>query len=166
RDRGAAGPAGRGDRAGRQRRARDPQLAHRGRRGGTGAGGDPRLRTGLRVDHRDGRVAVRRFAMTTLVDELAEELWRAGLSRPPVAPLTDRHPELVIEDAYAIQSAVIEHRTVERARVVGRKVGLTARPMQELLGVDEPDYGVLLDDMVVEDGDEIPLDTLLQPRVE
>ena len=50
--------------------------------------------------------------------------------------------------------------------VRGRKVGLTSRPMQRLLGVDEPDFGVLLDDMFVEDGDEIALETLLQPRVE
>jgi 2-keto-4-pentenoate hydratase len=50
--------------------------------------------------------------------------------------------------------------------VIGRKIGLTSLPMQRLLGVSEPDFGVLLDDMVVEDGDEIPLDSLLQPRVE
>jgi len=104
--------------------------------------------------------------MSALVDELAEELWRAWLDREAVEPLTDRHPELDIEDAYAIQTAVVEHRIADGAKPVGRKVGLTARPMQELLGVDEPDYGVLLDDMVVEDGDEIPLDALLQPRVE
>ena len=50
--------------------------------------------------------------------------------------------------------------------VRGRKVGLTSRPMQQLLGVDEPDFGVLLDDMFIEDGDEIALETMLQPRVE
>jgi 2-keto-4-pentenoate hydratase len=61
---------------------------------------------------------------------------------------------------------VIGRRTAAGARVVGRKVGLTSRPMQELLGVQEPDYGVLLDDMVVEDGDEIDLTRLLQPRIE
>ncbi len=98
--------------------------------------------------------------------ELAEELWRAGTTREPVEPLTDRYPDLVINDAYAIQSQVIERRTGAGARMVGRKVGLTSRPMQETLGVSEPDYGVILDDMVVEDGDLIPLDTLLQPRVE
>ena len=50
--------------------------------------------------------------------------------------------------------------------MIGRKVGLTSKPMQQLLGVDEPDYGVLLDDMVVEDGDTIALSSLVQPRVE
>jgi len=50
--------------------------------------------------------------------------------------------------------------------VRGRKVGLTSRPMQKLLGVNEPDFGLLLDDMFVEDGDEIAPETMLQPRVE
>ena len=50
--------------------------------------------------------------------------------------------------------------------VRGRKVGLTSRPQQDLLGVHEPNFGVLLDDMVVDDGDEVRLDELIQPRVE
>jgi 2-oxopent-4-enoate hydratase len=104
--------------------------------------------------------------IAVMASELAEELWRAGTTREPVEPLTDRYPDLVIDDAYAIQSQVIERRTGAGARMVGRKVGLTSRPMQETLGVSEPDYGVILDDMMVEDGDLIPLDTLLQPRVE
>jgi 2-keto-4-pentenoate hydratase len=101
-----------------------------------------------------------------LVKELADELWQVGQTGVPVEPLTKRHPELGIEDAYAIQSANIERRVAEGARVAGRKVGLTSRPMQELLGVTEPDYGVLLDDMFVEDGDEIPMERLLQLRIE
>lgn len=84
----------------------------------------------------------------------------------PVAPLTDRHPDLDVEDAYAIQTINIERRAAAGQRVVGRKVGLTSRPMQELLGVDEPDFGVLTDEMVVEDGDRVPMARLVQPRVE
>ena len=80
-------------------------------------------------------------------------------------PLTRRHPELGIDDAYAIQSANVARRTAGGARVSGRKVGLASRPMQELLGVDEPDYR-LLDDMFVEGGDEIAMGRLLQPRIE
>ena len=102
----------------------------------------------------------------TLLRELADELWQADRTARPVQPLTDRHPELVIEDAYAIQTLNTDRRIAGGARIIGRKVGLTSRPMQELLGVDEPDYGVLLDDMVVEDGDEIALSRLVQPRVE
>jgi 2-oxopent-4-enoate hydratase len=101
-----------------------------------------------------------------VVKGLAEDLWRAHRAREPIEPLTDRHPDLVIEDAYAVQGEVIKRRIAGGARIIGRKVGLTSRPMQEMLGVNEPDYGVLLDEMFVEDGDEIDLAGLLQPRVE
>lgn len=104
--------------------------------------------------------------MTDVIETLADELFRAAVDRRPVEPLTDRAPNLRVEDAYAIQTRVIERRVAGGARIIGRKIGLTARPMQQLLGVDEPDFGVLLDDMFVEDGDEIGLGTLLQPRVE
>jgi 2-keto-4-pentenoate hydratase len=98
--------------------------------------------------------------------ELADELWESEHSREPVEPLTRRYPDLAIADAYAIQSLNVSRHLSGGARIVGRKVGLTSLPMQQLLGVDEPDFGVLLDHMVVEDGDEVPLGRLLQPRVE
>jgi 2-keto-4-pentenoate hydratase len=98
--------------------------------------------------------------------DLAGRLWQAEQTGVPVEPLTKRQPGLEIEDAYAIQSLNIDRHIARGARVCGRKVGLTSRPMQELLGVTEPDYGVLLDHMFVEDGDEVDLSRLLQPRVE
>jgi len=101
-----------------------------------------------------------------LHQELADELWQADRTARPVAPLTDRHPDLELQDAYAIQTINIDRRVAEGQRVIGRKVGLTSRPMQEMLGVDEPDFGVLTDEMAVEDGDEIALSRLVQPRVE
>jgi 2-oxopent-4-enoate hydratase len=101
-----------------------------------------------------------------LIDRFAEDLHLAGALRQPVEPLTDRAPQLSLEDAYAIQTRVIDRRVAAGARPIGRKIGLTSRPMQQLLGVDEPDFGVLLDDMFVEDGEQIALDSLLQPRVE
>ena len=102
----------------------------------------------------------------TLHHELADELWHADQTATPVAPLTDRHGDLDLDDAYAVQTINIDRRTSAGERVIGRKVGLTSRPMQEMLGVDEPDFGVLTDRMMVEDGDLIPLDRLIQPRVE
>ncbi len=101
-----------------------------------------------------------------LHQQLADELWEADRSAKPVAPLTERHPDLVLDDAYAIQTINIDRRVDQGQRVIGRKVGLTSRPMQKLLGVDEPDFGVLTDEMFVEDGDLIDLNRLLQPRVE
>src|SRR5688572_14288548 len=96
----------------------------------------------------------------------AAALRAAEVSRRPIGPLTEADPGLTIEDAYAIQTINIERRADAGATIRGRKVGLTSRPMQEMLGVSEPDFGVILDDMIVEDGDEIWLDELLQPRVE
>jgi 2-keto-4-pentenoate hydratase len=101
-----------------------------------------------------------------IVAEVADRLWQAEMNRSPISPITDTHPELGIEDAYAIQAHNIQRRVGAGRVIRGRKVGLTAKPMQDLFGVREPDFGVLLDDMFVEDGDEVLLDTLLQPRVE
>jgi 2-keto-4-pentenoate hydratase len=99
-------------------------------------------------------------------NSLADALASAERDRTPMPPLTDAHPDLTVDDAYAIQSLNIERRMAEGRLVLGRKVGLTSAAMQRLLGVDEPDFGVLLDDMFVEDGDEIPMEQLLQPRAE
>jgi len=101
-----------------------------------------------------------------LHQDLADELWEADRSAKPIAPLTDRHDGLDIEDAYAIQSINIERRIAAGQKVIGRKVGLTSKPMQTLLGVSEPDFGVLTDEMFVEDGDPIAMSRLVQPRVE
>ena len=100
------------------------------------------------------------------VGRLADLLWQAEVDRRPIEPITDGDDGLTTEDAYAIQSANIERRVAAGRVVKGRKVGLTSRPMQQLLGVHEPDFGVLLDEMFVEDGGQVPLGTLIQPRVE
>ena len=101
-----------------------------------------------------------------VVVELADALWGAEVERAPIAPITEGRPDLTVEDAYAIQTVNVERRVASGAVVRGRKVGLTSEPMQRLLGVNEPDFGVLLDDMFTEDGDEIALESMLQPRVE
>ena len=75
-----------------------------------------------------------------LHQDLADELWEADRSAAPVAPLTARHDGLDIEDAYAIQTINIERRVAAGQKVIGRKVGLTSKPMQDLLGVNEPDF--------------------------
>jgi 2-keto-4-pentenoate hydratase len=100
------------------------------------------------------------------VGQLADRLWQAEVDRKPIEPITDSHPSLTVADAYAIQTVNVERRVAAGRVIRGRKVGLTSRPMQQLLGVDEPDFGVLLDDMFVEDGADVELQALLQPRVE
>jgi len=81
-------------------------------------------------------------------------------------PLTDRFLDLTVAQAYQIQLAAICNRLKEGRRVVGKKIGMTSKAMQDLLGVREPDYGHILDDMVVLNGQPVAVDKLLQPRCE
>jgi 2-keto-4-pentenoate hydratase len=103
---------------------------------------------------------------TGLHELLAAELAYAERTRRPVAPLTERHPGLSVEDAYAVQQVNVERRTAAGERIVGRKVGLTSLAMQRQLGVDEPDFGAILDPMVLPDGGTLRLDELIAPRIE
>jgi 2-keto-4-pentenoate hydratase len=96
---------------------------------------------------------------------LAERLWLAEIECVGIDPLT-AGTDLTIEDAYAIQSYNVQRRVANGCTVRGRKVGLTSRAVQQLLGVHEPNFGVLLDDMIVDEGDEIAIGRLVQPRVE
>jgi 2-keto-4-pentenoate hydratase len=97
-------------------------------------------------------------------NELAGSLYDAHRSGEPIGRLTAEH-ELTIEDAYGVQSHLIERRIDDGESVVGHKVGLTSHAIQDQLGVDEPDFGRLLDSMFV-DGRTIPADELIEPRVE
>lgn len=106
--------------------------------------------------------------MTTSInpEQLAAELYQAQQQRVPVDPLTDRFPDITIAQAYQVQLALARRRQAEGRRVVGWKIGLSSKTMQEMLGVSEPDYGHLFDDMVVSTGQSVPAATLLQPRCE
>lgn len=103
---------------------------------------------------------------------LADQLWQAQFDTTPCAPLTRGVPTLDTADAYAIQTINVQRRMNERglngpkARHIGHKIGLTSHAVQSWLGVDEPDFGVLLDDMVVPDGGLANTAMLLQPRAE
>ena len=100
------------------------------------------------------------------LSQLADRLWTAEAERRAVRPLTDDRPDLSVEDAYAIQHSNVQRRVEAGSVVRGRKVGLTSRAMQDLLGVSEPTFGVLLDDMFVDEDSEIGMDSLVAPRVE
>lgn len=101
-----------------------------------------------------------------IIQELADQLYQAERSRQGIPPLTERYPELSIEDAYRVQLANVRRKVEEGQRIVGKKIGLTSKAMQNLLGVDQPDYGHLLDSMVVENGGVVTPSQILQPRVE
>ena len=99
-------------------------------------------------------------------DELAAELAQAERSREPIAPLTDAIPGIDVVDAYEIQLINIRQRVAVGARVVGHKVGLSSLAMQQMMGVDEPDYGHLLDEMQVFEDRPVKTGRYLYPRVE
>ncbi|MCD9033968.1 fumarylacetoacetate hydrolase family protein [Luteimonas sp. Y-2-2-4F] len=88
---------------------------------------------------------------------------RSGVACEPVAPLLQPHG---IDAAYAVQSLLAAAAESAGRRVVGRKIGLTSAAVQAQLGVDQPDFGLLFDDMEYGDGQEIPLSRLIKPRVE
>ena len=100
------------------------------------------------------------------LDTLAELLLQAAARRQPIEPLTAAVGNLSVDDAYAIQTRVVRRRTESGDRIVGRKVGLTSRAMQEQLGVAEPDFGVILESMVLASGARLATDMLIAPRVE
>jgi 2-keto-4-pentenoate hydratase len=97
---------------------------------------------------------------------LSEHLAQAENKRQGVEPLTSIDPEITVVEAYQVQLATVERKIAEGRRIVGKKIGLTSRAMQKLLGVDQPDYGHLLDDMEVADRGSISPQLVLQPKVE
>jgi 2-keto-4-pentenoate hydratase len=100
------------------------------------------------------------------VEGLAQALATAEAQRRPLEPLTDSVPHLSVDDAYHIQQANILRRTRKGERIVGHKIGLTAKAMQELFNVNEPDYGHLLDTMVHDEQTPLDLSELIDPQVE
>jgi 2-oxo-hept-3-ene-1,7-dioate hydratase len=97
---------------------------------------------------------------------LAAELHDAQARRVQLRHFSRRHPEMTIEDGYAIQRAWLGLRLAEGRVVKGRKIGLTSRAMQQASQITEPDYAPLLDDMFFEAGGDIPIDRFIAPRVE
>ena len=100
------------------------------------------------------------------IEALAERLRRAEETGKPCGPIRDHLPEGDVEAAYAVQRANTEFWTKQGRRLVGRKIGLTAKAVQRQLGVDQPDFGMLLADRTVGDGEEIDPGLVMQPRVE
>ena len=95
---------------------------------------------------------------------IAESLYEALRTTDPIDRPTAEH-DLSVEDAYDVQSRLVDRRLADGATVVGHKVGLTSQAIQDQLGVDDPDFGRLLDSMFVE-GRTVPAEDLIAPRVE
>lgn len=108
--------------------------------------------------------------MTTLTaDEVSKEAARINQSeidRQQIRATTYSYPNMDMDDAYAIQKAGIDLKITSGRKIIGYKIGLTSRAMQMAMNIDEPDYGVLLDDMAYENDSEIEVSRFLDPRVE
>ncbi len=96
----------------------------------------------------------------------AADLLRAETTRQQIGLLSIRHQDMTLDDAYAIQSEQMAQKIASGRRIIGWKIGLTSRVMQDALGIDTPDSGVLYDDMLFDSGETVPVNRYIQPRVE
>jgi 2-oxopent-4-enoate/cis-2-oxohex-4-enoate hydratase len=102
---------------------------------------------------------------TEITDALGDELWACLNERRTIPPLTERYPEMTIDDAYAVNLRLRDLRSARGDRLVGKKIGVTSFAVQDMLGVDQPDFGFLFNTMVF--SRVMPIsEHLSQPRAE
>ncbi|MDP4060726.1 2-oxo-hept-4-ene-1,7-dioate hydratase [Rhodobacteraceae bacterium LE17] len=100
------------------------------------------------------------------ISQAAQALFAAEKSHNQIGLLTRAHPEMTMDDAYAVQKALVALKIADGRRVIGWKIGLTSKAMQYALNIDIPDSGILFDDMHFEDGATVPARRFIQPRIE
>jgi 2-oxo-hept-3-ene-1,7-dioate hydratase len=100
------------------------------------------------------------------IADASARLFDAERSRSQIRLLSLDYPDASMDDAYRVQAAFVERKIAAGAKHRGWKIGLTSKAMQYALNIDTPDSGILLDDMVFDDGSTIPADRFIQPRVE
>jgi 2-oxopent-4-enoate/cis-2-oxohex-4-enoate hydratase len=101
-----------------------------------------------------------------IIESLGDELYDAWYNARQIAPLTDRHPGITIEDAYEVQLRTINRRIADGERVVGKKIGITAKAVMNMLKVDQPDFGHLLSGMTHGESESLDSRKYCQPRGE
>lgn len=104
--------------------------------------------------------------MNLVMNEIVEDLLEAEFKKNALVPLTQKYSDLNVTDAYYIQLEMLKRKIIAGRKVIGKKVGLTSTAMQKMLGVEEPDYGHLLDDMRVMSGGKVQRNDFLSPKVE
>lgn len=100
------------------------------------------------------------------ISALGDELYAALANVRVVEPLTSRFAGITIDDAYRIQTHLNARRVAAGERIVGKKIGVTSRAVMEMLGVNQPDFGILTDAMVYNEGEAIAAARLIQPKAE
>ncbi|PWV59855.1 2-oxopent-4-enoate hydratase [Plasticicumulans acidivorans] len=102
-----------------------------------------------------------------LLKSLGDELYQALRARECVEPLTARHADLSIDDAYHISLHMLQRRLGDGEQIIGKKIGVTSKAVMRMLDVHQPDFGYLTDRMVYSEGEEMPVSSqLIQPRAE
>jgi len=103
----------------------------------------------------------------TSLTRLADELYGALRQRRSIQALSEREPDLTLEAAYAISEKILKKRLDAGEHLVGKKIGVTSKAVQNMLKVHQPDFGYLTDAMVYTNEDSVPISsTLIQPRAE
>ncbi|OED01207.1 MULTISPECIES: 2-oxo-hept-4-ene-1,7-dioate hydratase [unclassified Rhizobium] len=100
------------------------------------------------------------------IQAAAESLDQAERTRVQTGLLSLKHPQMTMDDSYAVQAAWVQKKIASGRKPIGWKIGLTSKAMQYALNINIPDSGVLFDDMVFEDGATVPADRFIQPRIE
>jgi len=100
------------------------------------------------------------------IADAVDRLHRAEQSQAQIRALSLSHPQMDMEDAYAVQRGWMERKLAEGREIIGYKIGLTSRAMQAAMNIDTPDYGVLLDDMLFPDAGQIRAADFTDPRLE
>lgn len=101
-----------------------------------------------------------------IIRGLARELYDARKTRTQLRHFSGRHPDMTIEDGYAIQREWVKLELADGRTIKGRKIGLTSRAMQLSSQITEPDYAPLMDDMFFDSGADIPIDRFIAPHIE
>jgi len=101
-----------------------------------------------------------------IIATLGDELYDALIQCKTIEPLTNRHSDITIEDAYAIQQHLNARRLVAGEKIIGKKIGVTSKAVMNMLGVFQPDFGLLMNGMVYNEGQAIQAKTLIQPKAE
>ena len=101
-----------------------------------------------------------------LIEQISQQLIKAGETCQPIDAISGKFPELSYADVYAIQLKTFDTRVKSGEVIVGKKIGLTSKVMQEQFNITEPDYGVISDRMVLREGSPIPTRNLILPRIE
>ncbi|BCL73730.1 2-keto-4-pentenoate hydratase (plasmid) [Vibrio nigripulchritudo] len=99
--------------------------------------------------------------------ECSDEIYRAMRELKPIAPLTERFSDMSIEDAYNISKNLLDKRLSSGEKLIGKKIGVTSKAVQNMLNVYQPDFGFLTDKMAFSQGEDVPItDSLIQPKAE